>query len=183
MDWTALAQLPPFCSGLSRRVFQSLQGPPCQADADIHFLGPPALSACAVCTRTDPLSCPSLCTPRLIGTRCPSTLPLSAFSQGFPRSPFASQAGRRFVFMSHKSNLPVSHLSCLHLALSSPSPPSLTCLLIPGPVTPRTHSISPSTSATVLAEPAISKKGRLLPRPCTCLEALGLSTFFGSNGT
>lgn len=65
--------------GLSHRVFQSLQGPPCQVGAEIHFLGPPALLCCAVlccavCRRSDSLSCPSLCTPRLGGTLCPSTL-------------------------------------------------------------------------------------------------------------
>lgn len=132
----------------------------------------PRPSCPPVCTRSDPLSCPSLCTPRLIGTRCPSTLLLAAFSQGFPRSPFTSQVGRRFVFMSHKSNLPVSHLPAYTLPCPRPHHPhSPACSSwTQEPLAP--HPISPSTSTTVLAEPAISKRNACCRDPARASRLL-----------
>lgn len=38
------------------------------------FTSSALLPSCAVCRRSDSLSCPSLCTPELVGTWCPCTL-------------------------------------------------------------------------------------------------------------
>lgn len=157
--------------GLSHRVFQSLQGPPCQGGCG----NSPPRPSCAVLYAEKAIPCLApLCVLQGWLVLCaffsalfparrpglPAAFLLVLIVERFPRSPLL-QASRRFVCMSHKSNLPVSHLSCLRLALSSPSPLLLT-----------SSYFSININHHLCNRTCHLKKGISAAASCTCLEAL-----------